>query len=77
MSELRIVALVCPVCNGAGKISRPPWVAGDVLTWTAGDPASHNCTACKGEGIFVKVQSPVVEWGWNSSAVAGPTGGDR
>jgi hypothetical protein len=24
----------CPVCSGSGKVSRPPWVAGDQESWT-------------------------------------------
>lgn len=42
----------CPVCNGYGKVSKPPWVAGDQHTWTSGDTALHECPACQGTGIL-------------------------
>jgi hypothetical protein len=41
----------CPVCDGAGHVSRPPWVAGDQNTWIASDVATHSCHACSGTGI--------------------------
>lgn len=43
----------CPVCNGAGKVSRPPWLPGDVLHWSAGNNVEHyECQACKGKGYI-------------------------
>lgn len=42
----------CPVCDGAGKVSRPPHVPGDVNTWmdtSAG--AVYDCRACDGSGV--------------------------
>ena len=42
----------CPVCNGAGKVSRPPNVVGDAPTWsTSSCVISYECNACKGTGI--------------------------
>jgi hypothetical protein len=38
----------CPVCNGAGSVTRPPWVPGDVQTWYGGASAGHVCPTCKG-----------------------------
>lgn len=45
----------CPACNGHGKVSRPPWVAGDVLTWEASTASSYPCQACFGSGIVWQV----------------------
>jgi hypothetical protein len=41
----------CPVCDGAGKVSIPPWVAGDQPEWSSTDTAPHPCRACCGTGI--------------------------
>lgn len=41
----------CPVCDGTGKVSRPPWVAGDVPTWTDSGTGPYECRACLGKGI--------------------------
>lgn len=40
----------CPVCEGIGTTSRPPYVAGDQATWYASD-CRFPCRACKGSGI--------------------------
>lgn len=45
----------CPVCNGAGKVSRPPWVAGDVEIYSASNPMElFDCSACDGKGVIWK-----------------------
>lgn len=41
----------CPVCNGAGTVSRPPYVAGDQPMWTANNTGPYPCKACGGCGI--------------------------
>ncbi len=41
----------CPVCNGQGTVSKPPWIAGDVTEWTSGDTQFYPCKACNGTGI--------------------------
>ena len=41
----------CPVCNGAGKVQRPPWIAGDQISWTAPAFDLYDCQACSGTGI--------------------------
>ena len=41
----------CPVCHGAGTVSRPPWVAGDQPTWDTNTIEFYECRACKGSGI--------------------------
>ena len=41
----------CPVCNGQGTVSRPPWIAGDQLTWESGSTEFFLCPACEGTGL--------------------------
>jgi hypothetical protein len=48
----RVQPYKCPVCDGSGKVSRPPWVAGDVNTWTSSGTEHYECQACKGTGII-------------------------
>ena len=53
----------CPVCSGSGKVSRPPWVAGDAPSWTSAGGGPYPCNACVGTGIVwapeVVVTSPL------------------
>jgi DnaJ-class molecular chaperone len=42
----------CPVCNGAGTVSRPPWVAGDQMSWTDTGAKNYPCRACDGKGVL-------------------------
>lgn len=49
----------CPVCNGHGTVSRPPWVAGDQLTWPVGGTGSYPCRACAGSGIVWEQPEPL------------------
>ena len=43
---------VCPVCNGHGTVTRPPWVAGDASTWAAAGASDlYPCHACAGKGL--------------------------
>ena len=42
----------CPVCDGAGLVSRPPYIAGDVQGWVSSDCAPHPCKPCVGIGII-------------------------
>lgn len=44
----------CPVCNGAGTVQRPPWVAGDQSTWVSASTAPHPCKACNATGIILE-----------------------
>jgi hypothetical protein len=41
----------CPCCDGAGKVSRPPWIPGDVESWTSGDIGVYECRSCNGTGV--------------------------
>jgi hypothetical protein len=42
----------CPVCDGAGKVARPPWEPGD-QPWVPLGLAmgTYQCNACLGTGI--------------------------
>ena len=42
----------CPVCTGAGTVSRPPYIAGDQPSWAANSTAIFDCKACDGKGIL-------------------------
>lgn len=53
----------CPVCRGAGTVSRPPHVAGDQPFWSSSATgALYPCRACTGTGIV-----------WRHRAVHGTT----
>lgn len=43
----------CPVCDGTGKVSRPPWVAGDVQEFQTSSAGPWQCVTCSGSGIIV------------------------
>jgi hypothetical protein len=51
----------CPVCDGAGLVSRPPWIAGDVPGWSSSDCAPHPCKPCFGTGIVWELTTPTTE----------------
>lgn len=42
---------VCPVCNGAGTVSRPPHIAGDQTSWSSSSCPLYICHACCGTGV--------------------------
>lgn len=41
----------CPVCEGQGCVSKPPWIAGDQTEWTSAQ-TSYPCHRCNGIGTF-------------------------
>jgi hypothetical protein len=41
----------CPVCNGAGTVMRPPWVAGDQDFWADNGTTPYTCGPCEGTGL--------------------------
>jgi len=47
----------CPVCEGTGLVTRPPWVAGDQPTWVDSSCGPYPCKACKGTGLLWKERS--------------------
>ena len=43
----------CPVCDGTGLLSRPPYVAGDVEIFTSGSSGPWKCEKCDGNGMLI------------------------
>lgn len=41
----------CPKCNGQKHVVTPPWVAGDIRTYSAADTKSYPCPVCDGRGL--------------------------
>lgn len=41
----------CPVCDGQGLVSKPPYVAGDQQSWSSSQ-ANFTCQTCKGLRII-------------------------
>jgi DnaJ-class molecular chaperone len=48
----------CPVCNGQGTVSKPPYIAGDQASWIASDSRLYPCLACNGTGVIWDVAAP-------------------
>ncbi len=42
----------CPVCDGCGRVSRPPGVAGDVQGFSSTSAGPYRCRPCMGTGII-------------------------
>jgi len=51
MERKMILWQKCPVCDGAGNVARPPWVAGDVPEWMSGR-SFYTCAKCEGNGVI-------------------------
>ncbi|KKK67593.1 hypothetical protein LCGC14_2952520 [marine sediment metagenome] len=49
---------LCPVCHGAGTVSRPPGIAGDQETWNDSGTPLYDCLACDGTGVIWKQGEP-------------------
>ena len=47
--------LKCPVCDGQGTVSKPPWVAGDQQSWASSGTETYPCWACGGTGTMLLV----------------------
>lgn len=43
----------CPVCDGTGLVSRPPWVAGDQREWMSSSTGPWPCKACHGTRMVI------------------------
>ena len=58
MSEIHL----CPYCHGQRTVSKPPWVAGDQITWTGSSAQNYACPTCSGMGyVIVKNESlPII-----------------
>lgn len=48
----------CPVCDGQGIVSKPPWVAGDQVTWVSGGVTTYPCPACAGAKVLWTKEEP-------------------
>ncbi len=46
----------CPVCDGTGRVSRPPEIAGDIEEWSASGSGPYECRACSGTGIVWEIK---------------------
>jgi len=42
----------CPVCDGQGIVSKPPWIAGDQRSWSGSSEINHVCHRCNGAGTI-------------------------
>jgi hypothetical protein len=42
----------CPKCDGQGTVSKPPYVTGDVNTWSSSTSCVYNCDVCNGQKII-------------------------
>ena len=43
---------LCPKCDGQGLVAKPPWVAGDIPTWTSHTTAPYTCGLCNGAKVI-------------------------
>jgi RecJ-like exonuclease len=48
----------CPVCDGTGLVSRPPYIAGDQESWHSGTAGPYPCKTCCGTGV-VAIVTPI------------------
>ena len=46
-------AFKCPVCDGQGKLNKPPWIAGDQHEWVSTSTQPYVCHACNGQGFIL------------------------
>jgi len=48
-----IMPFTCPTCHGHGTVSKPPWIAGDQITWDAPNAWDlYPCQSCNGSGVI-------------------------
>jgi len=47
---------LCPKCNGQGRVSKAPYVSGDVEVW-ADTVTSHLCDVCNGAKVISSGQT--------------------
>ena len=42
----------CPTCDGSTFVSRPNWLAGDIVSWSSSDTQdTYTCGTCRGTGV--------------------------
>jgi hypothetical protein len=44
----------CPVCDGTGLVSRPPWIAGDLQEFSTSSAGPWPCKRCAGVGTILE-----------------------
>lgn len=44
---------LCPLCNGQGTVSKPPYIDGDVSYWTDSVSGGYTCKMCGGRGYLI------------------------
>ncbi len=44
---------MCPVCKGQKTVSKPPYIAGDVDSWTDNGSGPYPCPTCGAKGYLV------------------------
>lgn len=54
---------LCPNCHGQKTVSKPPYIAGDQETWTAGDSKLYPCPTCNGMGYIVTAPTTPAQGG--------------
>lgn len=73
---LSIVLAKCPVCDGQGTQSRPPWLPEDQPRWSNTGTGPYPCQTCHGRGIvvshptnpsvIVRTTAPATFCGWQT-----------
>lgn len=48
----RPVFQVCPKCDGQGIVSKPPYVPGDIQSWSAANAGPYKCPVCNGNKLI-------------------------
>lgn len=52
LAEIEMSEQKCPVCDGTGLVSKPPWIAGDQHEWSSTSSGPWPCNRCSGVGTF-------------------------
>lgn len=47
-----MAVVLCPKCQGQKHVQTPPWVAGDMLGYSASDTRLYTCPVCDGAGVL-------------------------
>jgi len=54
--KIMVIYQICPKCKGQGTVSKPPWVDGDINTWSSSGTNSYICNVCHGAKIIPTLQ---------------------
>lgn len=47
------IPFTCPTCHGHGTVQKPPWIAGDQMTWASNEMELYPCPSCNGNGFVL------------------------